>query len=385
MDMKCLAAGLLAIVCTAAPALAAPAGDSQRLGRAKDYIADEQWAHAIAELKAAVNDPKEPSRDEALFWLAHSEYQAGDPAAAIETVARLERDFPSSRWVRPARSLRVEIAERLRRDDVLWYVATPPPPPPPALPAPPRVPTPAVQPTPAAPPAVAPPAPPTPAPRWTPAAPPPPAQPRAWIPAPFHADTDLRIEALSSLIRDHPDRVIPLLKDIALDNDDVSEARRAIFVLAQSGNPAARRTIVDLAREATETVRIAAVRELGRFGGADVTHQLLRVYADATPRVKREVVISLGDHADAAALVRIARTESDPALRDTAIVTLGRAGAREPLRTLYADGPRDARHAVITALFNARDVEELARIARTDPDPDVRRDARERLRLLGRR
>ena len=60
----------------------------------------------------------------------HSQYQVGDHVDAIQTIARLERLFAKSRWVRPARSLRVEIAQRLRRDDVLWVLATPPPPPP---------------------------------------------------------------------------------------------------------------------------------------------------------------------------------------------------------------------------------------------------------------
>ena len=59
-------AALLAVLCTSAwpasalpsPALAvsplpAPA-DSARLGRAKDYIADEQWVRAIVELRAVL-------------------------------------------------------------------------------------------------------------------------------------------------------------------------------------------------------------------------------------------------------------------------------------------------------------------------------------------
>src|SRR5215210_2269387 len=106
------------------------AADSQRLDHAKDLIGDEQWARAVDELKAAAADPKEPNKDEALFWLAHSQNQARQAAAAVETILRLERQFPASRWVKPARSLRIEIAQRLRRDDVLWYTAAPPPPPP---------------------------------------------------------------------------------------------------------------------------------------------------------------------------------------------------------------------------------------------------------------
>ena len=116
--------------------------ESKRMERAKDLIADEQWARAIDELKAAAADQKEPNKDEALFWLAHSQNQTRDGVAAVETIRRLERDFPASRWVKPARSLRIEIAQRMQRNDVLWYTAAPPPTPaPPATwPVPPTVP-----------------------------------------------------------------------------------------------------------------------------------------------------------------------------------------------------------------------------------------------------
>jgi hypothetical protein len=356
--------------------------ESKRMSRAKDFIADEQWTHAVEVLRAAVADPKEPNRDEALFWLAQSEYQAGDPGAALETIARLEREAPSSRWVHPARSLRIEIAQRLRRDDVLWLTATPPPARAPVPPAP------APQPTSTPVPPVAP-QPPTRLPKPAAAAreplpppPAPPAPPATWVPQPFAPDVDLRIEALSSLMPQHAERVIPLLKEIALQADD-PEARRAVFVLAQSSRPEARRTVVELARQAAEPVRVAAVRELGRFGGADVSKTLLQVYADATVRVKREVVTSLGERADAAALFQIAKAERDPQVRNTAIVTLGRAGARDQLRTLYDRGAPDARTAVLVGLFNARDEDELIKIAEREQNPALRREALFRLRLLG--
>ena len=102
--------GLLVALAFQAGAAAAAAPDSARLGRAKDYIADEQWTRAIAELRAVVADPKDKSRDEALYWLAHSLNQAGDSAAAITTIRRLEREYPTSLWVKPAGSLRVDIA-----------------------------------------------------------------------------------------------------------------------------------------------------------------------------------------------------------------------------------------------------------------------------------
>jgi len=380
------------VVAAGASGALAMAPDSKRLARAKDFIADEQWQRAIDELKAAAADTKEPNRDEALFWLAHSEHQVRELAAAVDTIARLEREFPTSRWVRPARSLRVEIAQQLKRDDVLWYAAEPPllPPPPPtpgvAPPAPPSAPTPRAPAVPRAPrPAAA-----TPPPPGLPAPvppPPPPPDPAAWFPAPFEPDTDLRIQALGSLLDTNPDRVIPLLKQIALASKDSSEARRAVFVLAQSDRPEARTTVVEVARSGPEMVRIAAVRELGRFGGADAGPELMEVYSTATPRVKREVVSSLavlGNSADNAALFRIARTESDPQVRNVAILTLGRPGTKDlpKLRALYASAPHDSRRTVLLALANARDEDELIRIASTEGDPQLQQEARRQLRLL---
>lgn len=217
---------------------------------------------------------------------------------------------------------------------------------------------------------------------------PPAAAEAAWIPAPFEPDTDLRIQALGSLIRTHAAQVIPLLREIALDSKDPGEARRAVFVLAQSGRPEARSTVVEVAREGPEIVRIAAVRELGRFGGDEAGQELLQVYSTATPRIRREVVSSLallGNRTNAAALSRIARTEEDREVRNVAIMTLGRMTLRatEELRSLYAEAPRESRRAVLIALGNARDEDGLIRIASTEREPQLRDEARRQLRLLG--
>lgn len=366
----------------------APASESRRLGLAKDYIADEQWVRAIAELQVVAADPKEANRDEALFWLAHSEHETGDHAAAIQTIARLERLFPRSRWVRPARSLRVEIAQRLNRDDVLWAVVAPPAPPAPPAPRPATPPVPAATPAPPAPGA-------RPRPGAMPArmAPLAPDSPAALVPGseyflpptPYPPDTDLRIEALSGLLEGHGERVIPLLREIALDGNSPDEARRAILVLARSQRPDARTTVVEVARRGAEPVRLAAIREMGRFEGVGVTAQLMQVYASApTPRVKRQIVSSLGERADNVSLLHIVKAESDPAVRNTAIVTLGRLpDARVQLRTLYGQAPQESRMAVLAALFTCKDEDELIRIAQTEKEPLLRARARLQLHMLG--
>jgi hypothetical protein len=369
------------VVCGAGSPVSANASESQRLERAKDLIAEEQWLRAIAELRAAAADPKESEKDEALFWLAHSQNQAGQFAAALETIGRLEQAHRASRWMRPAQSLRLEIAQRLGRTDVLWYTARLAPPAPPPPPGPKR---PANAP---------PPPPPPPTPPGLPASPAEPprilmARPgasgfsTAWVAEQFTADLDLRVQALGSLIRTDAAEVIPILKEIALDGQHPGPARRALFVLAQSGRPEARSTVIEVARSGSEPARIAAVRELGRLQGPGVANELLEVYTSGNAPVRYQVVTALGERAAITALLRIAQDEPDVRLREAAITTLGTAGGREQLNVLYASAGTEMKRAVLAGFLNARADEDLIRIARRDRDPAVRREAVAKLRVL---
>ena len=204
-----------------------------------------------------------------------------------------------------------------------------------------------------------------------------------WIPEGWNPDTNLRIQALGSLIQTDAKRVIPILKEIALESPDANEARRAVFVLAQSGRPEAQSTVVEVAKEGSELVQLAAVRELGRFGGPKAVEALLQVYTAGNPRVKYQVVNSLGERLDTNALVRIAETEPDRKLKEIAIVRLGQAGAREQLEHFYVRARVELKKPIINGLFNARAEEELIRIAEKERDPEIRAEALARLRLLG--
>jgi hypothetical protein len=382
--------------------VAAAEPQSPRLDRAKDYIADERWRPAITELRAAAADPKESSRDEALFWLAHSHNQAGDPASAVETIHRLEQDFPKSRWVKPARSLKIEIAQRLRRTDVLMWTAQPAPAP--APPVPPVGPTPprsAAPPTPAPAPemhtprppmprpfrvAPPPPTPPTPAPSRPPSLPTPPPH-RVWVTYDADPDLELRIQAMGSLIladSDEAVKVIPMLRDIALEASNPGSARRALFALTQSNRPEARSTVLEVAKRGAEPVQIEAVRALGRFRGTDVSTALMQVYAVGGEPVKYQVVQSLGQRAETKSLVRIVESEENQPVRHAAIQTLGRTpGGSAYLRLMYDKVSFASKRPIILGLFNARDVDGLIRIHTRERQLTLRRDVLERLRLLG--
>jgi HEAT repeat protein len=107
------------------------------------------------------------------------------------------------------------------------------------------------------------------------------------------------------------------------------------------------------------------------------------VYATAKAPLKRQVVRTLGERAEAPALLRIAQSEEDQSLRATAIVTLGRAGGRNQLLSLYSKADRETKRPIIIGLFTARAEDELIRIADTEKDKQLRAEVLTRLRLLG--
>jgi hypothetical protein len=395
---------LVALGTVTAAEAAAP--ESKRLIRARDFITDEQWTQAIDLLRVAVDDPKEPRKDEALYWLAHSQYHSGDAGAAVATISRLEREFPRSMWVKPGQSLRIDIAVRLGRNDVLLWTATPrsrrvplgsapaaisPEPPAPAGPTPvtdetPKPPTPKPgprkgpakdggTPMPAVPPRA-------PAPAAAPAVPPPAAM---WYASDFDPDPDIRVYALGGLLRSDADRAIPLLVEIALESDKPTTASRAVTVLAQSRLPKAREKVVEVATTAPQSVQIAAVKALVGFGGRAVSGDLMQVYFKVNEPVKVQIVKSLGDLEQPAPLLQIVNAEKEGLIRYTALASLGRAGAVDQLEQLYKTSSINSRRYIIEGFAFARADAQLIRVADLERkgNPQLRRFALDQLKLFG--
>ena len=226
---------------------AGEAAESKRMEHAKDLIADEQWVRAIDELKAAAADPKEPNKDEALFWLAHSLNQARDTAAAVETIPASSVSSPPAVGEAGAIAAHRDRTAAAAQRRALVYGGA-------ArllhrrcrhrfLPAPPAV---------------------TPAPRRSRprrqrrrplqprghggdrrsprpprAAAVPPLPPPAWVPEGYFPDMDLRIQALASLIRTDALKVIPILKSHRAR--ELGHRRRAPCVASCSRSRAVRK------------------------------------------------------------------------------------------------------------------------------------------------
>ena len=179
---------------------------------------------------------------------------------------------------------------------------------------------------------------------------------------------------------------MPLLSRFAFESEDPGPAMRAVFMLAQSPLPTARATVVKVAKTGQDPVRVAAVRDLARFGGPEISKDLLNVYVTANEPVKWQIVKSLGERSERVALLSIVNSEKDGKLRASAIVCLGQSGGAMQLAGMYQSSTPETKRSIIGGLFFARAEAELIRIAEAEKGRGnelLRKDALERLRLLG--
>jgi hypothetical protein len=169
-----------------------------------------------------------------------------------------------------------------------------------------------------------------------PGAPAPPAPPDPPSP-PALTFTDVRIQALSGLLRVEPGRAVPVLREIVIDESATPQGRRALFVLGLSAHEDARETVIEFAQTGPEDLRVVAVEQLKRFPTITARNVLTAVYATSTRRVKLEVLRSLSDAGADRELIRIARAEQDGSLRAYAVAQLREMdtdAARAYLRTI---------------------------------------------------
>jgi hypothetical protein len=136
--------------------------------------------------------------------------------------------------------------------------------------------------------------------------------------------------------------------------------------------------------EKDPTLRREAIRQLGLVHGIDELQQLYQ--RETSTEVKREILQSFFLAGDSGRLVEAAKTEKDPELRRAAVRNLGlinSADSGKALQTIYAkEGDRDVRREVLNAYFIQGNVSGLVGIARTEKDPELKKEAVSKLALM---
>ena len=129
---------------------------------------------------------------------------------------------------------------------------------------------------------------------------------------------------------------------------------------------------------------MAAIQQLGVMGAHD---ELSKLYAQETAKdVKKRILQAMFVGGNAERLIELAKSEPDPELRRTAIRNLGLMGHERTGATLVeiytADRDPAVRKAVIEGLFLQNHADALVSLARKESDPELKRRIVEKLSLM---
>lgn len=200
------------------------------------------------------------------------------------------------------------------------------------------------------------------------------------------SDEELKMLALQSLLNTDPEKAIPLLDKIIQGNYSSKLKDKALFVLSQSGSEKAQQILMMLAKNNTQPdLQKRAIRYMGMNGNGRNRAVLKEIYNSSTDMgVKKTVFqawLMCGCKDDVAAL---ARTEKNPELRREAIRYLGMMGGRAELLEFYKNSPdAETREAAVGAMLLCGCAHELAEIVQTEKDPNVLDKAINTLGLVG--
>ncbi len=322
--------GVIAAACVYAqrPQMAFYTFDAQQVGRDDaDYQAGlsaldaHQWDQAITSFNASVAHGK-ANADAALYWKAYAQNRAGHREAALTTLTQLRDKYPSSRWLRDARALDLEV--RTQNGSPVSPSAEP--------------------------------------------------------------DDDLKLMAVNSLMQSNPSAAFPVVEKVLTSNNSERVKERALFVLTQNPSPEATKMLSSIAAGKTNPdLQVKAIRAMGMMGGEDSQKQLISIYgASSDARIKKTILQSFMQSGARDSLVRVAKTETDPQLRRDAIRQLALTGGDEQLWQLYqSDNSVDDRRAILESMFLSGKSGRLAEIAKSDSNPELRVAAIKSLGLMG--
>ncbi len=199
-------------------------------------------------------------------------------------------------------------------------------------------------------------------------------------------DEDLKLMAINGLLHTDAERAIPMLEKLLQGPASRKLQERALFVLTQSDSPRAREIVVRIAKgDAQPDLQRKAIQQLGVFGGSQSRQSLVEIYGASTDRgVKKAVLKAFLVAGEKGRVLEAARSEKDPELRRDAIQTLGVMGAETELWGMYqAETVPETRKAILQALAVGGAIDRVLEIARTEKDPDLRQDAIKKLGIFG--
>jgi HEAT repeat protein len=153
---------------------------------------------------------------------------------------------------------------------------------------------------------------------------------------------------------------------------------RALFVLAQSDDPKAQQAILNIANgKDNPALQCKAIQMIGTQGSKSAVQSLVNIYnSSADTKVKRCVLHAFLTSDAKENVLAVAKNEKDQSLRRDAIHQLGVMDARQELRQMFQNAQTvEDKKAIIEAAGVSGDDELLSQVAKSATEPEVRRTA----------
>ena len=294
---------------------------------ARQAIENSQFDRAIRDLDRVLADQGRVRADAALYWKAYSQSRIAETQEALKTLNELMKEFAKSTWAKDAKALAVEIQAAN-------------------------------------------------------------GQP---ISADLQGDEELKLLALRGVMQSDPERGVPIIEKMLAGGASPRVRERALFVLSQSRSPRAREVMLNTARNnGNPDLQLSAIRYLGMMGGADDREALNTIYRSATDMsVKRAIISSYFTSGNVDRMIDIAKTEKDSG---AAADCHPESRLDEPLerrehvrraRVIYkSDNSSDTRRQIVNSLFIQRNAKALVELARSEKDPDMKRELVSKLSVM---
>ena len=311
---------------TPSPAFAfethAPGQDNADYQKGLSELDAHQWDDAIASFSAAAH--QKSTADAALYWKAYAQNRSGRREDALATIRNLQQNFPSSRWLKDARALHLEMESQMGN---------------------------AISPS---------------------------SQP----------DDDLKLMAVNSLLLSEPGEALPLVQKLLASNNPERIKEQALFVLAQTPSPDASRLLDSVAKGSSNPdLQLKAIRYMGMMGSDTTRAALDALYHSSSDiRVKRAILQSFMQSGSRDFLLNAAKTELNSDLRRDAIRQLALTGGQDQLWQLYhSENSLENRKSILQSMFLTGNTTRLSEIARSESNPELRIAAIHSLGLMGNR
>jgi HEAT repeat protein len=199
-------------------------------------------------------------------------------------------------------------------------------------------------------------------------------------------DEDLKIIAINSLMQSDPEQAFPILEKLLNSNNSVKVKEKALFVLTQSGSPKAQKLLGDIARGSSNPdLQMKALKYIGMMGNESSRKELASIYQSTSDvKIKKAILESFMISGARGFLFNAAKTETNPDLRRQAIKQLALTGGQDELWQLYgSENSTDVKQEILKSMFLAGNSTRLVDIAKTEHDPKLRIAAIKSLGLMG--